>query len=446
MINRLIKKTNWLMNNTLRQAHYICRLRVNQCKTPKELKDVQLKKLKAIIKYAYDYIPYYHKLFKTSKFKPEDLKETDDLKKIPITTKKDVQSNYPNIFPREIDVSKHEVYCTSGSTGMPLKVVVSYKENIYQHALVQYAFAECGLRSKDRLAHISIYSTNPKEPTPLLQDIADRLNGRKLIRIPVHNRLENITGTLRQIKPDAILALPSMLALLSNSDISEINPKLIFTEGESLPRHYRYLIRRAFGLEINDTYGSVEFDRLAFECNEHSGLHTITDCAVLEFIDDGEQVSPGEPGETIVTGLYNYTMPLIRYNLGDVGVPSDERCACGRSWPLIKSIEGRSIDYIVLPDGTKTTTSGLYECIFHEIKKHPFCFSQFQIVQEKIRKILMKFVKGKEFDPKVISRIKQNIEEYFLRLGYEVTIDVRIVDDIPMERTGKRRSIISLVT
>jgi len=432
--------TNLLMEDPLRRRHYVHWLRVNQSKTPKELKDIQLKKLKAIIKYAYSCIPYYHQLFRASKFKPEDLKNTDDLKKIPVTTKKDVQNNYPNIFPRGINISKHRVFYTSGSTGMPLKIVINQKENNYSHALMHYTFTECGLSRKDKVATIA--SPHPSHIMPFLKDITYK--GSKLI--PIQDHPENIVSTLRQFKPDVIHTYPSMLAILSHSDVSGINPRLIFTVSETLPQHYRILVRRAFGVEINDAYGSVEFSRLAFECNEHSGLHMITDRAVLEFLNDGEQVSPGEPGEIIVTGLYNYTMPLIRYNLGDVGVPSDERCACGRNWPLIKSIQGRTTDYIVLPDRKKITTSGVWQCVYHEIVVSPFCFSQFQIVQEKIKKFLLKFVRGKEFDAKVIMKIKQNIEEYFLRLGYEVTIDVRIVDDIPMDRTGKRRSIISLVT
>jgi len=435
--------TNLLMEDPLRRRHYVYWLRVNQSKTPKELKDVQLKKLKAIVKYTYHYIPYYHQLFRASKFKPEDLKDIDDLKKIPITTKKDVQNNYPNIFLRGINISKHRVFCTSGSTGMPLKIVINQKEYNYSRALMQYTFAECGSSRKDKKAVVSPH-INPGQPRPLLEEIANRFFRTKLI--PMHDHLENIVSALRQFKPDVITTHPSMLAILSNNDVSGINPRLIFAYGENLPPHYRSLVRRTFGVEINERYGSVEFNSLAFECNKHSGLHMITDCAVLEFLDDGEQVSPGELGEIIVTGLYNYTMPLIRYNLGDVGIPSDERCACGRNWPLIKSIQGRTIEYIVLPDRKKIPTSGVWQCVHHEIEKCPFCFSQFQIVQESLKKFLLKFVRGKEFDVKVIMKIKQNIKEYFSRLGYEVTIDVMIVDDIPMERTGKRRSIISLLT
>lgn len=111
-------------------------------------------------------------------------------------------------------------------------------------------------------------------------------------------------------------------------------------------QHCRDIVKKKFDLELFETYGAVEFGWLAFECNEHCGLHMTTNNMYLEIVDEeGEQVSAGEQGEIIVTGLYNRAMPLIRYRIGDLGIPSDEKCPCGRSWPLIKSIEGRINDY-----------------------------------------------------------------------------------------------------
>ena len=85
----------------------------------RELKSLQLKRLKAVVHYAYDYVPYYRRLFNSAKFKPDDLRSSEDLQKIPVTTKMDVQRNLANIIAEGVETSKCIEYFTSGSTGIP---------------------------------------------------------------------------------------------------------------------------------------------------------------------------------------------------------------------------------------------------------------------------------------------------------------------------------------
>jgi phenylacetate-CoA ligase len=165
---------------------------------------------------------------------------------------------------------------------------------------------------------------------------------------------EKLTNILRKLKPDVINTFPSIISMLGSYDVSGIHPRLIFTQGEVVTPQCRYVAKESFNSELFETYGSVEFGQLGFECEEHDGLHLITDVAYVEFIsDDGEHVSSGETGKIIVTGLCNTTMPLIRYEIGDVGVPSMEECSCGRKWPMVKAIEGRLNDFLVLPSGRR---------------------------------------------------------------------------------------------
>jgi phenylacetate-CoA ligase len=210
----------------------------------------------------------------------------------------------------------------------------------------------------------------------------------------------------------------------------------------------RDVVKRKFGVDLFEIYGSVEFGNMAFECTEHFALHIITDNVYIELLDEeGEPVAPRERGEIVVTGLHNYVMPLIRYRIGDLGVLTDERCPCGRSWPLLKSIEGRSNDLLVLPSGRRISWLYLQRCIFYdqEFQKNLFCISQYQIVQERRDRIVINVVKGLNFDPNLLLRIKNNIEEFFARQGEKLEVIIQLVKDIPMERTGKRRVFISKV-
>jgi phenylacetate-CoA ligase len=192
---------------------------------------------------------------------------------------------------------------------------------------------------------------------------------------------------------------------------------------------------------------------MAFECKEHSGLHIITNNAYIEFVDDqGDHVSPGERGEIIVTGLCNHMMPLIRYRIGDLGIPSDERCPCGRSWPILRSIEGRVNDFLILPSGRRISWLHLYRfmyegaadadaCLVH----NPLLISQFQLVQEHRDKIVFRVVKGTQYDPGIVDRMRNKIEAELAKQGENLEVTVDVVEEIPPERTGKRRSFISKV-
>ena len=143
-------------------------------------------------------------------------------------------------------------------------------------------------------------------------------------------------------------------------------------------------------------------------------------------------------------------MPLIRYRIGDLGIQTDEKCACGRSWPLIKSIQGRINDYLVLPSGRKISwfylirvlRRILYDRIY---KENVFTISQYQIIQDRKDRIIFKLVKGREFNPEMLERIRKSLEKEFDKLGEKLEVVTQIVDEIPMERSGKKRILISKI-
>ena len=137
-------------------------------------------------------------------------------------------------------------------------------------------------------------------------------------------------------------------------------------------------------------------------------------------------------------------MPLIRYRIGDLGIQTDEKCNCGRSWPLIKNIQGRINDYFVLPSGRKISYLYLQRGIFHKtLRENVFAISQYQIIQERKDSIILKIVKGREFHPEIMERVRKSLEREFTKLGENLEITTQVVDEIPMGRTGKRRILIS---
>lgn len=423
--------------------YHLWQLRKNQWKDPKELRKIQLKRLKELIKYAYYYVPYYHKLFAVANIKPDDIKDLKDVKKIPITSKRDVQKNFADMVARGVDTSKLPFSVTSGSTGTPLKVFSDYTMKRWVAAVTNYNLFERGVRLSDNF--VTVWGRG-----------AESIQwGKKYVRlwggisrtvVPLFPPAK-LVKILRFIKPDVLDTYPSVLCTLANYGASGIRPRIIFTGGEVVTQESRHIAKKTFGVEPFETYGSVEFGDLAFECNEHCGLHIITDSVFMEFVDEiGEHVSSGEQGEIVVTGLWNYAMPLIRYRIGDLGIPTDEKCPCGRSWPLIRSIQGRINDYLVLQDGRRISYLYIQRAVFHKVlRENIFAITQYQIVQERIDRIILKIVKGKEFNLEILERIKDCLENEFAKLGQKIEVFTEIVDEIPTGRTGKRRILISKV-
>lgn len=428
------------------RLYYLFELRRNQWKKKDELRKIQVKRLKAMLRYAYDHVPYYHRLFDSVGFRPEDLRDEEDLRRIPITTKLDVKENFSEFLVAGTDQSRYTPCWTSGSTGIPMNFLVDRETACYSLSLHLYGLMECGVRLTDKL--FSIGSASPALQPKITESRLRQLSFLELNpntisadgRVPINE----IVKALDRSKPDVIYGFCSILEDLCVAKVPEISPRLVFSHGGLLTGQCRKLLESVFDAEVYDTYGSTEFWRLAFECNQHSGLHMITDCAVVECIKDGDAVAAGEPGEVVVTGLYNYLMPLIRYELGDIATITDEDCACGRGWPLIKMIEGRKNDEFLLPSGRVLSNRDMLEWVFPELKEHVWCLSQHQIVQESRNKIVLRIVKGRQYDDRLVQGMIDKAEKDLE--GEDVTLSLEIVKEIPKEKSGKRRRIISRVS
>lgn len=412
------------------KSSYLAELKIHQKKSKKELEDIQLKKLKNMIRHAYEHVPYYRDLFDREKINPENIKKIEDLQKIPITTKKDIQANYSKIFDNNVETYK--ILTTTGSTGIPLKICIDRNSQFYSEAIVLYAFSEAGFKIRDRFVNISAITEQPNL-------MVKKFRIFRIDEISLYNSMEKIIEMLKKYKPDAIYTFPSVLRTMSHflDNDSSLRPRLIFTHGETLTESCRETISSAFGAKIFNTYGSTEFNRLAFECNGHLGLHNITNCSVIDFVKDGENVDFGCEGEIIVTGLYNYKMPLIRYKLGDIGIPTDEECPCGRNWPLIKSIEGRSDDFLILPSGNVISPRNI-----NVIEDIPGIM-QYRTIQERKDRFEVLIVPDKDFSFETEKKIKEKIN--LGCLGENVNIEIKLVNELPRERTGKLRTIISKI-
>lgn len=417
--------------NTLRQLH---KLRKNQWLKTSELEELQIKKLRSMIKHAYENTEFYHKKLRCANIRPEDIKNIDDLKRIPFTTKAELREyGIGSMLAKGVDLRGCIIAETSGSTGIPTKVVYDEAANDFSKAVNLRSHIENGLQLRSRWAVFGDPHHFQKKKW------FQKFGVFSPLQISVFEPVDKQLSALRRFGPDVLDGYTSSIKLLAkeicNGNIKDIRPKVIFGTSELLDNETRKYIKSVFGVEIVDHFGCVELNRTAWECSEHTGYHIDADAVIMEFMKNGEIASAGERGEIVYTGLYNYAMPLIRYRIGDIGVPSDEPCQCGRRLPLMKLIEGRTDSFMQTYSG-RIFSPIVWTVIMRDISG----IGQFKAIQYKKDLIRILLVTNDEFSQHTIDQIENDVKNV---MGKDMNIDIEIVSEIPKDRSGKIRSVMS---
>ena len=421
-----------------RMLYYLLRLRRNLRLKPSRLRDLQLKKFRALVKYAYDNVAFYHRKFRDAGFRPGDFNGFDCLRKVPTVTKFELQACSPrDLVAGNFDLGSLVKRTTSGSTGVPLAVYVDRRVEDFYAAIWLRSVFECGLRVRDKMAIIADPRTFPKSKSFL-----QRLGVAERRYISIFESAEEQKASLQEFRPDAVKSYASSLYILAEKygeDLRQIGARLVFSSAEILNRAERQMISSAFGAELFDFYACTELGWLAWECKAHDGYHINADSVLLEFLDeDCEAVAPGEKGRVVGTSLINNVMPLIRYELEDIAVPADEACSCGVTLPLIKSVEGRADDILMAADGRPISPTVFFPYPFDDVD----WIRQFRVIQESRKRLVIQIEAKKAVDNQnqIIEAAERRIHELF---GQEMEVAFEFVDKIPLDKSGKLRKVIS---
>ncbi len=415
---------------------YLKLLEKTQWWKPEDIKKMQDRKLRALIKHAYEHVPYYHRLFRELNLHPDDIKTREDLRKLPFLTKDIIRKNFKDMKARNIKGSQFLEVHSSGTTGEPLKFYISKDVYSYSWAQTLRCWGWAGYKLGEPYVKVDM-----EERKKSLKRIQDRLMrclhiGASTIN---ENSAEEHLKRIKRFNPKIIRSYASpafLLARYAREFDIKIQPNAVMTTGEKLFPHYRETIEEQFDCEVFDCYGG-EATPLAFECEMHDKYHLCDETAIVEILRGNEQVSPGEIGEIVFTNLDNYAMPFIRYKVGDVGIPSDEMCECGRGLSCMESIEGRVGDLVVTPSGNFLLPN-FFTNLFKDIEG----VNKFRILQENQYRIDIKLVKNEKFTKEDADYILKKIKGM---VGEDVEVNIEFVDSIPPTRSGKERFVISKV-
>lgn len=411
--------------------------------TPQQQSEYHLCKLRPLLQHAYEHVPYYRCLFDKHNLLPEDICTIDDLEKIPITRKQDVLDN-PEIF---IADNAHEFHAmhrhTGGTTGTPVAYYTDVNTWAMNWALKMRTFEWGGYHyGKDRLAVMAGGSLLPGKQAGIKHQIWRMLNN--YYSMPIMHLTDDIMKEYYyQIKRQKIRFMrgyPSALATFAEylkRNNLYLPLKAVFTTAEMLFPFQRELFKAVFGCEVYNTYGCGDGMGNATECEEHKGLHVCQEISIMQIVDEaGKEVLAGNEGEIVLTDLYDYTMPFIRYAPGDRAIKADANCTCGRISPMIEKIIGRSSDTFKLKNGrTLNAFSFPIESLTDEIDK-------FQIVQESIDDVRLLVIPKKNISEKRLQELTTLLQYH---CGDDITVKVKLVNNIEVPKSGKMRFVISKV-
>lgn len=414
----------------------------NQWLAPEELQHRQETRLRTIIDRAYETVPYYRKLFDTTRLKPADIQTVDDLKKLPVLSRAAAREA-GDALHASCSRGLHPVeYHSSGTSGTPFAMLHDKHANALEFAYYWRHWRWAGYRLGDSFADLGsfYFLTHQSDATHAWQPHLRRLN------LSSHQvSSSNASVMARELERHGCKVLKGVASTAYHFALSMreagIRPwplRAVISTGEMLPPHQRALIEEVFGCLVFDSYGHMERTVAVSQC-EKGGRHVNSDYGVLEFTN----IRPSPDGTTLLaegigTGLHNRVMPFIRYETGDTFelFREPQSCPCGRTFPLVKAIHGRQEECVVTPEGRFLTSlfmlpefvAGLHET---------------QFVQEQADSLVIRVVAGSAFDAAQEERLKS-----FTQRLTGPSMRVRVArcrrDDLIRAGSGKFHTVIPL--
>jgi phenylacetate-CoA ligase len=409
-----------------------------------EIDRLQLRRLRSLLQHAYLTVPYYKRAFDSVGFKPNQIENISDLSKVPLLSKQDVRENvhFAMFSERHNKKEMHKIN-TSGSTGEPFVCYADKFQLEMRFATTLRALEMSGWKFGDRQLRLW-HQTLGMSRTQAFKERLDAWFMRRHF-IPAfemsENSLKGLIRTIEKRKPvliDGYAESLNFIAIASTAK-SKHSPRAVMSSAQQLTDSTRAQIENQFGAKVLDKYGSREFSGIAYQCLESQHHHVQDESYILEILVDGRPAKTGEVGEVVITDLNNFSMPLIRYRIGDMAVAVDQTpCRCGRPHSQIGAISGRTQALISCTNGV--WLPGTF--FAHFFKDFDFAVQHYQITQETFEKFTLKLVPKSQFTDEVKNRITDELKAY---TGQEQIIEVSLVDEIPLLRTGKRTPVVSNV-
>lgn len=428
----------WEKSPYLDHHQNFCR---SQFRSLDDVRADQWRRLKNILDHAYDHTRFYRERFRSLGLAPRDIVTWEDFQRLPLLTKDDIRTFRDDMVADNIPPSRLLPKKTSGSTGVSLSFFVDEDSAQWKRGCALRHDEWSGWRLGERIGAVWGNPEYKKSWRGRLRNaLLERFTYLDTLRMDETAMAAFHAQILRE-RPTLLFGHAHSLYLFAqfarHKQLPPLRPKGIISTAMVLHDFERALIEAVFGCKVTNRYGCEEVSLIASECEAHQGLHVNMDTLYFECLRDGVAARAGETGAVVVTDLTNRGMPFIRYLVGDTARMAAKPCACGRTYPLIESLEGRIADYVRTPEGEYISGISLTEnfaMVLEGVK-------QMQIVQDQIDHLLFRVVPGEDSEDQ---RLRADIARLVAtRFGSSMRHDVEYVDSIQSETSGKYRFCVS---
>lgn len=420
---------------------YMRELNESEYASSDELHAIQRTKLHSLLTECYENVPYYRRVMDGLGALPQDIKDVEDLQKFPVLTKEVIRANFDELLNKKFDKSSLTTISTGGTTGAPLQFLFSNHENAVRCAHWERWKKFAGVKQFERFMYIGT-DNNAANAGDEYEGTFTPGGYYLMASFGLDDaRFEKYLSNIQKYKPNYLRGFAFGCYLLAEFFVRkgiQYPLKAVLTSGDMLYDHFRDVIEKAFCCKVYDHYGQNEDIITATECEQHSGYHINMESCIAEVVNENNMpVQAGETGAILGTNLENYCMPLIRYDITDLGSMVEGDCPCGRKHIRLGSIQGRCDDWIVTPDGKKVghQLSVVVKYFYNKV-------AETQFVQEQRDSLVVKYVPVPGYNDPIDDVIIKKMREH---LGEEIKITCERVNAIPKTQRGKHRMIVSRI-
>lgn len=433
---------------------------------------VQWQKFQDLLRHAYDQVPFHRQRLDEAAIQPDQIKRFEDLKRLPITTKDQIQRNFPDrVTAQNSDRNDWQYVSTRGTANRLMAIHDFRKRDMVRASAVRalylsggyqvgYVSAEippdiCNIVCGDEgqtdegvLPHLWRMTRKRQwRDDQAVSSLRGLIERRWVFRrrtyqpfgpqgstIP-EDQMQRYIDQLRRDRPYVLKALPTYLYEIALSvqhqGLEPLPVRVVKPMGSSVSPAMKQAIERSFTGQYREDYGSAEFGDMACDCDARDGLHVFSDLFLIEVVRDGRPVAPGQIGKILITDLSNRAMPFLRYEIGDVGRLETSPCTCGRAAGRLY-VDGRLQDTIVTDNGKTMTNDQLMDWFYHRPE-----IRQFQLVEKRPGKLDL-LVVGRNGQADNTDQLSQDLRRF---LGEDVDVTVYRVKTIKPEASGKFRFV-----
>ncbi len=404
-----------------------------------EIVSLQEEKLKNLLLYCVDKVPAYKSFGHLRPLIEED--PIKALRQFDALEKDYFQDNMMDFLSDGRDLSSLIPNRTGGSSGRPTKFYLDRVSVEHYEAARWRGLASWGITPGSRSIMLWSNHFELDKTENAKHVLKEKLLKNRIVMSAYELSADSMVEKIRQIdkyRPEYFYgystALYSFAKLMLEQGLSlKKPPKVVVSTAELLHEYQREVIKEGFKCDVTNEYGARDGGIVAYQCRK-GRMHVMSENLVLEIIDDqGKPCKVGESGHVLVTDLNNYSMPRLRYKLGDRASLSEEICDCGINLPVMNNIDGREDDMFVLSNGTQ-----LHGSAFRVLARATDSIKQFKIVQKSITEARLYIIKSDDARDEEINKYISDVED--ILVGVEVGVE--FVDDIAPTSSGKYRSTV----